>query len=69
MAPAARERIAHQVRSGWRALRLRAGDDRPVECRIHYRSMHNIIDPALADKAVGYLRALLWGARDTFSFG
>lgn len=25
------------------------------------RSMHNI-DPALADKAVGYLRALLWGA-------
>ncbi|MGS9149826.1 MATE family efflux transporter, partial [Salmonella enterica subsp. enterica serovar Infantis] len=25
------------------------------------RSMHNI-DPALADKAVGYRRALLWGA-------
>lgn len=24
-------------------------------------SMHNI-DPAMADKAVGYLRALLWGA-------
>ncbi|VFS89882.1 Multidrug-efflux transporter [Raoultella planticola] len=24
-------------------------------------SMHNI-DPALAEKAVGYLRALLWGA-------
>ena len=24
------------------------------------RAMHNI-DPALADKAVGYLRALLWG--------
>jgi hypothetical protein len=30
------------------------------------RAMHNI-DPALADKAVGYLRALLWGRLDISS--
>lgn len=32
------------------------------------RAMHNI-DPALADKAVGYLRALLWGAPGYLFFG
>lgn len=32
------------------------------------RSMENI-DPALADKAVGYLRALLWGAPGYLFFG
>ena len=32
------------------------------------RAMHNI-DPALADKAVGYLRALLWGRTDISSSG
>lgn len=32
------------------------------------RAMDNI-DPALADKAVGYLRALLWGHRATSSSG
>ncbi len=58
-----RERIAHQVRQGfWLAgfvsllimvVLWNAGHI--------IRAMHNI-DPALADKAVGYLRALLWGA-------
>lgn len=31
-------------------------------------SMHNI-DPLLAEKAVGYLRALLWGAPGYLFFG
>lgn len=58
-----RERIAHQVRQGfWLAAAVsilimivlwNAG------YIIH--AMHHI-DPQLADKAVGYLRALLWGA-------
>ncbi|AUV00964.1 MdtK family multidrug efflux MATE transporter [Phytobacter ursingii] len=58
-----RERIAHQVRQGfWLAAAVsilimivlwNAG------YIIH--AMHDI-DPQLADKAVGYLRALLWGA-------
>ncbi|PTA96116.1 multidrug transporter MdtK [Kluyvera sp. Nf5] len=58
-----RERIAHQVRQGfWLAATVsilimivlwNAG------YIIH--AMHDI-DPQLADKAVGYLRALLWGA-------
>ena len=58
-----RERIAHQVRQGfWLASAVSVLIMVVLWNAGHIiRSMHNI-DPALADKAVGYLRALLWGA-------
>ncbi|MEG5803031.1 MdtK family multidrug efflux MATE transporter [Enterobacter hormaechei] len=58
-----RDRVAHQVRQGF----WLAGGGSVLIMIVLWnagyiiRAMHNI-DPALADKAVGYLRALLWGA-------
>ncbi|MFC0227077.1 MATE family efflux transporter [Serratia aquatilis] len=58
-----RDRIAHQVRQGfWLASAVSV-----LIIALIYNSkfvidmMHNI-DPALADKAVGYLHAIMWGA-------
>lgn len=58
-----RERIAAQVSQGFWLAGLVSVLIMVVLWNAGYiiRSMHNI-DPALADKAVGYLRALLWGA-------
>ena len=58
-----RERIAHQVRQGFWLAGFVSVLIMLVLWNAGYiiRSMENI-DPALADKAVGYLRALLWGA-------
>lgn len=66
-----RERIAHQVRQGFWLAGFVSVLVMIVLWNAGYiiRSMHNI-DPALADKAVGYLRALLWGrARIPFLSG
>ncbi|EOZ7539082.1 MdtK family multidrug efflux MATE transporter [Enterobacter hormaechei] len=58
-----RDRVTHQVRQGF----WLAGGVSVLIMIVLWnagyiiRAMHNI-DPALADKAVGYLRALLWGA-------
>ncbi|MEP8684972.1 MdtK family multidrug efflux MATE transporter [Enterobacter hormaechei] len=58
-----RDRVAHQVRQGF----WLAGGVSVLIMIVLWnagyiiRAMHNI-DSALADKAVGYLRALLWGA-------
>jgi len=58
-----RDRVAHQVRQGF----WLAGGVSVLIMIVLWnagyiiRAMHNI-DPALADKAVAYLRALLWGA-------
>ena len=58
-----RERIAAQVSQGFWLAGFVSILIMVVLWNAGYiiRSMHNI-DPALADKAVGYLRALLWGA-------
>ena len=58
-----RERVALQVRQGFWLAGFVSVLIMIVLWNAGYiiRSMHNI-DPALADKAVGYLRALLWGA-------
>ena len=58
-----RDRIAHQIRQGFWLAGSVSILIMIVLWNAGYiiRSMHNI-DPALADKAVGYLRALLWGA-------
>ena len=58
-----RDRIAHQIRQGFWLAGSVSVLIMVVLWNAGYiiRSMHNI-DPALADKAVGYLRALLWGA-------
>jgi MATE family multidrug resistance protein len=58
-----RERIAHQVRQGFWLAGLVSILIMIVLWNAGHiiRAMHNI-DPELADKAVGYLRALLWGA-------
>ncbi|MDE4079407.1 MULTISPECIES: MdtK family multidrug efflux MATE transporter [Enterobacter cloacae complex] len=58
-----RERVAHQVRQGFWLAGIASILIMIVLWNAGYiiRAMHNI-DPALADKAVGYLRALLWGA-------
>nr|WP_277932265.1 MdtK family multidrug efflux MATE transporter [Enterobacter sp. I4] len=58
-----RERVAHQVRQGFWLAGIVSILIMIVLWNAGYiiRAMHNI-DPALADKAVGYLRALLWGA-------
>jgi MATE family multidrug resistance protein len=58
-----RDRIAHQVRQAYWLAGLVAVLIMVVLWNAGYmiRAMHNI-DPALTDKAVGYLRALLWGA-------
>lgn len=58
-----RERIAHQVRQGFWLAGMVSVLVMVVLWNAGYiiHSMHNI-DPLLADKAVGYLRALLWGA-------
>ena len=58
-----RDRIAHQIRQGFWLAGSVSILIMVVLWNAGYiiRSMHNI-DPALADKAVGYLRALLWGA-------
>lgn len=63
-----RERIAHQVRQGF----WLAGFVSVLIMVVLWNAGHIIramdnIDPALADKAVGYLRALLWGRRATSS--
>ncbi|EKS6329292.1 TPA: MdtK family multidrug efflux MATE transporter [Enterobacter hormaechei] len=58
-----RDRVAHQVRQGFWLAGFVSVLITIVLWNAGYiiRAMHNI-DPALADKAVGYLRALLWGA-------
>ena len=58
-----RDRIARQVRQAYWLAALVAVLIMAVLWNAGYmiRAMHNI-DPALTDKAVGYLRALLWGA-------
>lgn len=58
-----RERIAHQILQGFWLACFVSVLIMIVLWNAGYiiRSMHNI-DLALADKAVGYLRALLWGA-------
>jgi len=58
-----RERIAHQVRQGFWLAGFVSVLVMIVLWNAGYiiHSMHNI-DPELADKAVRYLRALLWGA-------
>lgn len=58
-----RDRIHHQVRQGFWLAGLVSILIMVVLWNAGYiiGSMHNI-DPQLADKAVGYLRALLWGA-------
>lgn len=65
-----RERIAHQVRQGFWLAGFVSVLIMLVLWNAGYiiRSMENI-DPALADKAVGYLRALLWGAPGYLFFG
>ncbi|MFK3659379.1 MdtK family multidrug efflux MATE transporter [Scandinavium sp. NPDC088450] len=57
-----RDRIGHQVRQGFWLASSVSVLVMVVLWNAGYiiRSMHNI-DPELADKAVGYLRALLWG--------
>jgi MATE family multidrug resistance protein len=59
-----RERIAPQVRQGFWLAGLVSVLIMVVLWNAGYiiSSMHNI-DPLLAEKAVGYLRALLWGRR------
>ncbi|HBI11320.1 MdtK family multidrug efflux MATE transporter [Franconibacter pulveris] len=58
-----RDRIAHQVRQGFWLAGMVSVLVMVVLWNAGYiiHAMHNI-DPQLADKAVGYLRALLWGA-------
>lgn len=58
-----RDRIAQQVRQGFWLAGFVSVLVMVVLWNAGYiiSSMHNI-DPQLADKAVGYLRALLWGA-------
>lgn len=58
-----RERIAYQVRQGFWLAGLVSVLIMVVLWNAGHiiHAMHNI-DPLLADKAVGYLRALLWGA-------
>ncbi|HEY1845087.1 MAG TPA: MdtK family multidrug efflux MATE transporter [Buttiauxella sp.] len=58
-----RERIAHQIRQGFWLAGMVSVLIMVVLWNAGYiiGSMHNI-DPLLAEKAVGYLRALLWGA-------
>ncbi|HDV7296663.1 TPA: MdtK family multidrug efflux MATE transporter [Enterobacter hormaechei] len=58
-----RDRVAHQVRQGFWLAGFVSVLIMIVLWNAGYiiRAMHNI-DPALANKAVGYLRALLWGA-------
>lgn len=58
-----RDRIAHQIRQGFWLAGFVSLLVMVVLWNAGYiiSSMHNI-DPALAEKAVGYLRALLWGA-------
>nr|WP_155109742.1 MdtK family multidrug efflux MATE transporter [Intestinirhabdus alba] len=58
-----RERIARQVRQGFWLAGIVSVLIMVVLWNAGHiiRAMHNI-DPALANKAVGYLRALLWGA-------
>ena len=58
-----RDRIAHQVRQGFWLAGLVSILIMVVLWNAGHiiHAMHNI-DPQLADKAVGYLRALLWGA-------
>jgi MATE family multidrug resistance protein len=58
-----RERIAHQIRQGFWLAGMVSVLIMVVLWNAGYiiDSMHNI-DPLLAEKAVGYLRALLWGA-------
>ncbi|HBM2775731.1 MdtK family multidrug efflux MATE transporter [Enterobacter hormaechei] len=58
-----RDRVAHQVRQGFWLAGFVSVLIMIVLWNAGYiiRAMHNI-DTALADKAVGYLRALLWGA-------
>ncbi len=53
-------RIRCDRASGWQVL-FPSHYAGAVECRLHY-PLHGKHRPALADKAVGYLRALLWGA-------
>ncbi|GGD14737.1 multidrug resistance protein MdtK [Franconibacter daqui] len=57
-----RDRIAHQVRQGFWLAGMVSVLVMVVLWNAGYiiHAMHNI-DPQLADKAVGYLRALLWG--------
>ncbi|MGP3594127.1 MdtK family multidrug efflux MATE transporter [Vagococcus sp. WN89Y] len=57
-----RERIAHQVGQGfWLAALVSAAIMLVLWNAGHIiRSMHNI-DPLMAEKAVGFLRALMWG--------
>jgi len=57
-----RERIAHQIRQGFWLAGFVSVLIMIVLWNAGYiiHAMHNI-DPALADTAVGYLRALLWG--------
>lgn len=64
-----RDRIAQQVRQGFWLAGFVSVLIMVVLWNAGYiiRSMHNI-DPALADKAVGYLRALLWGAPGYLGF-
>ena len=64
-----RERIAHQVRQGFWLAGIVSVLVMVVLWNAGYiiRAMHNI-DPLLADKAVGYLRALLWGAPGYLGF-
>ena len=63
-----RDRIAHQVRQGfW----LASGVSVLLivvlyNCKFVIDMMHNI-DPQLADKAVGYLHAIMWERRVTCS--
>ncbi len=58
-----RDRIAHQIRQGFWLAGMVSVLIMVVLWNAGYiiGSMHNI-DPVLAEKAVGYLRALLWGA-------
>lgn len=58
-----RDRIAHQIRQGFWLAGIVSVLIMVVLWNAGYiiGSMHNI-DPVLAEKAVGYLRALLWGA-------
>ncbi|WP_067703572.1 MATE family efflux transporter [Erwinia sp. ErVv1] len=58
-----RERIAHQVRQAYWLAAVAAAVVMVLLYNAGFviRSMHNI-DPTLADKATGYLHALLWGA-------
>ncbi|VXC83210.1 MULTISPECIES: MATE family efflux transporter [Serratia] len=58
-----RDRIAHQVRQGfWLASAVSALIIVAIyNSKLVIDMMHNI-DPQLADKAVGYLHAIMWGA-------